>query len=379
MTDEATSTSPETAKRRAREPAPRARSGRPRVAVVGLGIGRSHLKALLAEPATSEVCAICDVDRKRLRQVGDEFGVAARFPDFATMLAREAPDAVVVATPNDLHEPMTVAALEAGAHVFCEKPLAHDLAAARRIDRAARRSGRCVLLDLSSRFTATARTMKRYLVSGRCGPLYHASTYWARTRGIPSWSPWFHSRRRAGGGPVIDLGVHRIDLALWFLGEPAVATVSAFTHGRLGRRLLGGSFDVEEFGGGILRCAGGATVVFETSWAENSGRREVILTRVLGEAGGAVERNVDHAYEFVAELYQDRRGKLVEVERRRFAQPALVPVREFLRAVRDGAAADGSGGLPDAATGLRLAEVLEAVYRSARERREFGLAELRAT
>ena len=377
MTDAATSPLLESAKRRARDPAPRERAVQRRVAIVGLGIGRSHLKALRKGPASAQVCAICDVDRKRLRQVGDELGVDARYVRFETMLARERPDAVVVATPNDLHEPMTVAALEAGADVFCEKPLAHDLASARRIERAVRKSGRRVLIDLSSRFTATARTVKRYLASRRCGPLYHASTYWARTRGIPSWSPWFHSRRRAGGGPVVDLGVHRIDLALWFLGEPAVLSVAAFTHGRLGRRLAGSRFDVEEFGGGILRCAGGASVVFETSWAENSGRREVILTRVLGEAGGAVERNVDHAYEFVAELYSDRRGRLVEVDRRRFEQPALVPVREFLRAMEAGAALPE--GLPDAATGLRLAEVLEAAYRSAKEGREVAIAELRAT
>jgi predicted dehydrogenase len=370
VTDEAGSPLKDAPKRRPRGETPL------RVAIVGLGIGRAHLKGIVQQAAGASVCAICDSDKKRMKLVGDEFGVEARYSDFAKMLAREAPDAVVVATPNDLHEPMAVAALEAGAHVFCEKPLAHDLASARRIERAARRSARRFVFDLSFRFTPTARTVQRFLRSGRCGPLYHASTYWARTRGIPSWSPWFFSRRRAGGGPVIDLGVHRIDLALWFLGEPAVASVAAFTHGRLGRRLVRRGFDVEEFGGGILRCAGGASVVFETSWAENSGRREVMLTRVLGEAGGAVQRNLDHTYEFVAELYQDRRGKLIEVDQKQFAQPAQVPVQEFVRAIRTGADVDG---LPDAATGLRLAEVLEAIYRSARDGREYALAELRAT
>lgn len=349
---------------------------KPRIAIVGLGIGRSHVVGLRQSPALAEICALCDHDRSRLRRVGEEFGVAARYDDFDEMLAKEAPDAVVVATPNDLHAPMAVAALEAGAHVLCEKPLAHRLDAAREIAAAARRRRRFVMLDLSFRFTTEARTAKRWLESGRCGALYHSSTYWARTRGIPTWASWFFTKARSGGGPVIDLGVHRIDLALWFLGEPKVESVAAFAHGRLGRKLAGSRFDVEEFGGGILRCARGASVVFETSWAENSGRREVMLTRTLGVDGGAVHKNLDHTYEFVAELYEDRRGELVEVDPKRFAQPALVPAREFVRAIAAGA--DVQARLPDVAAGLRLAEVLEAVYLSAREGREVALDEVRA-
>ena len=293
------------------------------------------------------------------------------------MLEKEKPDAVVVATPNDLHAPVAVAALEAGAHVLCEKPLAHRLDAARAIAEAARKRRRFVMLDLSFRFTGGARTAKRFLESGRCGDLYHSSTYWARTRGIPTWAQWFFTAARSGGGPVIDLGVHRIDLALWFLGEPAVERVAAFAHGRLGRRLVGAKYDVEEFGGGILRCAGGASVVFETSWAENSGRREVMLTRTLGVRGGAVHRNLDHTYEFVAELYEDRRGELVEVDAKRFVQPTLVPAREFVRAMLGGAQAQA--GLPDVATGVALSEILAAIYLSAREGREVALAEVRAS
>jgi predicted dehydrogenase len=349
----------------------------PRVAVVGLGIGRSHVVGLLQPPARAEVVALCDHNRSRLRRVGEEFGVAARYSDFEEMLEKEKPDAVVVATPNDLHAPVAVAALEAGAHVLCEKPLAHRLDAAREIAAAARKRRRFVMLDLSFRFTGGARTARRFLASGRCGDLYHSSTYWARTRGIPTWAQWFFTAARSGGGPVIDLGVHRIDLALWFLGEPAVERVAAFTHGRLGRRLVGAKYDVEEFGGGILRCAGGASVVFETSWAENSGRREVMLTRTLGVRGGAVHRNLDHTYEFVAELYEDRRGELVEVDAKRFVLPTLVPAREFVRGMLGGA--EARAGLPDVATGVALSEILAAIYLSAREGREVALAEVRSS
>jgi len=364
--------------RRGAPPAsPRSRAADlPRVAVVGLGIGHSHVAGLLQPPALAEVVALCDHNRSRLRRVGEEFGVAARYAEFEEMLEKEKPDAVVVATPNDLHAPVAVAALEAGAHVLCEKPLAHRLDAAREIAVAARKRRRFVMLDLSFRFTGGARTAKRFLESGRCGDLYHSSTYWARTRGIPTWAQWFFTAARSGGGPVIDLGVHRIDLALWFLGEPAVERVAAFAHGRLGRRLVGAKYDVEEFGGGILRCAGGASVVFETSWAENSGRREVMLTRTLGVRGGAVHRNLDHTYEFVAELYEDRRGELVEVDAKRFVQPTLVPAREFVRAMLGGAQAQA--GLPDVATGVALSEILAAIYLSAREGREVALAEVRS-
>jgi predicted dehydrogenase len=367
----------------------------PRVAIVGLGIGRAHAKGLGEAPAAATICALCDVDRERLRRVGDEFGVAARYSDLSRLLRDEAPDAVIVATPNHLHEPMALAALAAGCHVLVEKPLGHTLASARTIAAAAAKARRLVMLDLSLRFGAAARTMKAYLDTGRCGRLYHASTYWCRTRGIPSWSSWFADRRRAGGGPVIDLGVHRIDLGLWFLGDPAVESVAAVTHGDLGRLLARESrkrtraarFDVEEFGGGLLRLAGGRALVFEVSWAENSGRREVMLTRVLGLRGGAVHRNAGHSYDFSPELYADRRGTLVTLEPRPYAREAQVPAREFARAItasgrrgrgRDAATARRGHGLPDARRGLELQRVLTAIYRSARERREVAMAEIEA-
>lgn len=350
-----------------------------RLAVVGLGIGRAHVRGLKTAAAdrgvpTAEVVALCDTDAGRLRAVGAEFGIAARYASFARLLRAEKPDAVVIATPNHLHAPMAIAALEAGCHVLVEKPLADALAAATELERAARASGRRVMLDLSLRFGAAARTAKAWLDSGRCGRLYHANTYWCRTRGIPTWGSWFTERKRAGGGPVLHLGVHRLDLALWFMGDPEVIAASAVMHGELGRALSKrrrARFDVEDFGGGLLRLAGGRAVVFEVSWAENSGRREIMLTRVLGVGGGAIHRNLDHGQDFVAELHQDRRGALVSPDPRPWQRTALLPTHEFLRAIRDRRHA-----IPDAADGLRLQRILAAIVRSADEGREVRLAEL---
>lgn len=360
--------------RRRVEPASRAPL---RVAVVGLGIGRSHVRGLLdlEGSATADVVALCDADARRLRSVGDEFGIAARYASLPRLLAAEKPDAVVIATPNDLHAPMGIAALEAGCHVLVEKPLAHTLAAARALAAAATKARRRLMVDFSLRFGAAARTAKAWLDSGRCGRLYHANTYWCRSRGIPTWAAWSTQKRRAGGGPVVDLGIHRIDLALWFMGDPAVTAVSAVMHRDLGRALTrrrGGRFDVEEFGGGLLRLEGGRAVVFEVSWAENSGRREIMLTRVLGVGGGAIHKNVDHGQEFVAELHLDRRGALVAPDPERWRRGAVVPAQEFVRGV-----ADPAVELPDGAAGLRLQEILAAIEQSALEGREVALAELR--
>ncbi len=354
-----------------------------RVAVVGLGIGRSHVRALRAPPLSDEepgvppleVVALCDRDARRLRAAGDEFGIAARFTDFGRLLAAERPDAVVIATPNDLHVPMGIAALEAGCHVLIEKPLSHTLATAQALAAAARRHRRQrVMLDLSYRFGAAARTVHAWLSSGRCGPLYHANTYWCRTRGMPPPGSWLAQRKRAGGGAVASLGVHRIDLALWFMGDPEVVSVAAVQHGALGKALAGrhrgARFDVEEFGGGLLRCAGGRAVVFESSWAENSGRREIMLTRVLGLRGGAIHRNLDHTEEFVAELHADRNGVLMTPDPEPWRRGARSPVREFARSI---AVADPE--LPDLATGVRLQRILAAIDCSAREGREVALAE----
>ena len=258
-----------------------------RIGVVGLGIGKMHLRHL-TERDDASVVAVCDRDSRRLRAAQREFGVEARYQDLDAMLRAERPDGLIVATPNHLHEPMVLSGLAAGCHVMCEKPLAHTWESAQRIAAAAaKRRGRVTMIDLSFRFTAASRTVHAYLQSGEAGRLYHARTQWSRSRGIPFFGPWFHDRRRSGGGPLIDLGVHRLDLALWFLGEPKVKSVSAATHGLLGRRLAQrrrARYDVEDLAVGLMRLSGGGSLSLDCSWAENSSRKEVMCTRGPGRS-----------------------------------------------------------------------------------------------
>jgi predicted dehydrogenase len=344
-----------------------------RVGVIGLGIGRHHIRGYQSHP-NAEVVAVSDLDETRLQEIADQYGVPKRYTSGEEMLRRETLDVVSVATPNKYHKPLTVAALQAGCHVLCEKPMAMSAAEGREMLAAAERAGKRLMINFSYRFSEQSQALKAQVESGILGDVYFARTIWHRRRGVPKFGSWFGQKALSGGGPLIDLGVHRLDLALWLMGYPQPVWVLGSTYNPIAARLAreqGVTYDVEDLAVAMITFANGATLELEASWAANVQEQELMETRLLGTEGGLVQRNRNETYEFEAELYVERGGQQFDLKLHPLRKPqdgtnAMFHLIDSL--VND---------VPHIATGeegLLVMQILDAIYQSAEEGRPIQIA-----
>jgi len=281
-----------------------------RIGVVGLGMGRAHIDGYREHPA-ADVVAIADADKGRLEKSASELGIKNCYGDAYEMFKQEQLDVVSIAVPNKLHKPLTMAALESGAHVLCEKPMAMNAAEAEKMLAVARRTKRCLGINFSFRFTPQSFAMKQMVDNGEMGDIYFGRTVWHRRRGMPGFGGWFGQKALAGGGPLIDLGVHRLDLALWLMGYPEPEWVLGSTYNHLASAISKKQhkvFDVEDFACGMIKFKNGATLEIEASWAANIKESEQISTRLLGTKGGLFQYNLEEGYQFKVECYQEKAG-----------------------------------------------------------------------
>jgi predicted dehydrogenase len=334
-----------------------------RFGVIGLGMGRGHVKGFQAHP-DCEVVAVCDPDAKRLKEIADRFSVPQRYSSAADMFASEHLDGVGIATPNKFHMPLTLAALKAGCHVFCEKPMALNAREGRRMVAAARKARKHLMINFSYRFFDQSIALKKEVDSGAIGDVYFARTVWHRRRGLPGFGGWFGQKALSGGGPLIDLGVHRLDLALWLMGYPKPLWVMGSAYDHIAAPLAkksGKKFDVEDLAVGLVKFANGATLEIEASWAANVAEAELMETRLLGTKGGLVQRNVGEGYNFEAELFLDRDGAQFDMK----LHPPMPAVREpyycFVESILGRAKPTATGD-----EGVIVMELLDAIYKSAR-------------
>lgn len=344
--------------------APAVRRGkRLRVGVIGLGIGRMHIEGW-RQHADVDVVAIADPDVERLEQIGDKFDIAARYPHAAEMLARERLDVVSICTPNKFHHALTLAAFEAGCNVLCEKPMAMNADEGRAMLAAARRAGKRLMINFSYRFSAQSRALKSQVDAGVFGDFYFGRSVWHRRRGMPGFGGWFGTKALAGGGPLIDLGVHRLDLALWLMGYPRPVWVMGSTYDPIARELAaaaGKSFDVEDLAAGMIRFDNGATLILEASWAANIGEAELMETRLLGTRAGLLQHNLDEGYRFDAHIYVERNGAQFDMHLHPGADTARSAMHDYAEAIL----ADAPHPAPGE-EGLVVMEILDAIYASAR-------------
>jgi predicted dehydrogenase len=334
-----------------------------RVCVIGLGMGEGHIQGYQSNPR-AKVVAIADIDPHRLREAGDRFRIPVRYDSAEAMLQREHLDVVSVAVPNRFHKPLTILALQSGAHVLCEKPMALNAAEAREMIAAAKKARRRLMINFSYRFTAAAQALKKQVDTGVLGDVYFARTIWLRKRGIPGFGGWFGIKAMSGGGPLIDLGVHRIDLALWLMGYPKPVWALGSTYDRLVRPLAKKSkrkFDVEDLAVGMVKFANGATLEVEASWTSHIAERELMETRLLGTKGGLVQRNLNGGYDFEGRLYLDRGGRQEEVTTKPVRHNLGGPMSYFIECI-----AKGKPHIATGEEGATVMEVLDAIYASAR-------------
>jgi predicted dehydrogenase len=335
-----------------------------RVGVIGLGIGRHHIRGYQTHPDAA-VVAIADLDEARLAEIGDQYGVEERYTSGEQMIAEAGLDVISIATPNKLHKSLTIAALEAGCHVLCEKPMAMNAGEARAMLVAAGRVGKRLMIDFSYRFSEQSQVLKAQVDAGVLGEVYFARTLWHRRRGLPRFGGWFGQKALSGGGPLIDLGVHRLDLALWLMGYPRPVWVLGRTYNPIASALAaekGVEYDVEDLAVAMITFENGATLEIEASWAANVQEREWMETRLFGTRGGLVQRNLNETYEFEAEIYLEQGGapfdiKLHASNRR---APELNAMYHFVDSIVTGAPHTATGE-----EGLLVMEILDAIYKSA--------------
>lgn len=332
-----------------------------RAGVIGLGMGRAHIRGYREHPQV-DVAAIADIDGDRLQKVGDEYGIASRYHTAEEMLEKERLDIVSVATPNAMHKPLAILAFEHGCHVLTEKPMAMSAKEGTEMISAAEKAGKRLMINFSFRFTPQTMALKREVETGILGDVYFGRTEWHRRRGIPKFGGWFGQKSLSGGGPLIDLGVHRLDLALWLMGYPKPVWVMGSAYSHIADRLASEEhvkFDVEDLAVGLIKFQNGATLEVEASWAGNIGEKELMTTKLLGTKGGLIQRNLDEGYGFEAEIYLERNGSLFDMR----LSPASPPVPPAMYHFADAIFSD----TPHIATGeegLTVMKLLDAIYES---------------
>ncbi len=244
-----------------------------KIGIVGVGqIGKHHLDRYRKLPV--ELVAAADIDESEAKRVADEHGIPNVFTDFRKLLAMEEIDAVDVCLHNNLHAPVTIAALEAGKHVYCEKPIAGSYADGKAMVEAAERTGQMLSIQLATVFSTETKAAKRLIDGGHLGDLYFAKSIGYRRRGRPYVDGYgtssFVQKSIAAGGAMFDMGVYHIAQVLYLLGNPAIETVTGAAHQAIPMyedRQKKGKYSVEELGLGFIRLAGGVTFSVEESWA----------------------------------------------------------------------------------------------------------------
>ncbi len=271
---------------------------KPKVGFLGTGwIGRHRMEAAVATGAI-EAAVICDPSPECTAEAAKLAPDAQIVPSFAAMLEQDL-DGVVIATPSALHAEQSIAALERGMAVFCQKPLGRNAAEAQAVVDAANRADRLLSVDFSYRYTAGAQAIAGLLRERAMGDVFAADLVFHNAYGPDK--PWFYDRAQSGGGCVMDLGVHLVDLLLWLLDFPEVTDVSSTLRSGGGPLAPDG---VEDYAVAQLTLASGLVARLACSWRLQAGQEAVIEASLYGTGGGASLHNVGGSfYDFEAKRF----------------------------------------------------------------------------
>jgi len=353
-----------------------------RVGVIGLGwAGQQHLAAYHARPDT-EIVALAGLEDRPRAKLAAKYAIHHAVAGWEDLLEVEGMDAVSVCVPTFLHAPIAIAALERGMHVLSEKPIALNGPEADRMVRAARKADRVLDVAFNHRQRGDIQKLKALIDEGRLGRPYYAKAWWLRRTGIPTMGSWFTRAELAGGGPLVDIGVHVLDYALFLLGNPAVVAVSASTYDLLAAAGFGSSpdsdktgatddrtFDVEDLATVFMRLADGGTLLVEASWAAHRRDGDEFGITLYGTDGGAELIVDDYAPRGSLKVFGDDGGEPVATRETVTAgRGHKAVVEQFVEKIRSGdwGSHDGSGA-------ASLARLVDACYRSAAEQREIRL------
>lgn len=243
----------------------------------------------------AEIVACADISGERAREFAARNNIPRWYESYAAMLESEKLDGVSVCTPNYAHAEPTILALNAGVNVLCEKPIAISTSDAERMVAAARTTGKMLTIGHHMRFLPEAQFLKKLINEGELGQIYYGRSHALRRRLVPGWGQ-FHIKAKSGGGPLIDVGVHALDLIIWLMGSPTATAVSGSVYTMFGNRpdfynpygvYQRQDYDVEDFACAMVRFDNGSSLVLEASWATHLKEDESFPQIILGDKGGA--------------------------------------------------------------------------------------------
>lgn len=348
-----------------------------KVGIIGAG-GMASYHVTGFRQAGADVVALADVNETAAKYSASKFGIADVYRDVATMLKRRDIDAVSVIVPNKYHAPLTLQALKAGKHVFCEKPPALNAREATAMAAAAKQAKRTLMFNFNNRARPESFAMRDYIEQGVVGRINSCQARWIRRTGIPGFGGWFTTKALSGGGPLIDL-LHMVDLGLHFMGNPEPAQILARTFtdfiddktfkGPWGiADVAGGKTDVEAAAHGFVTFKTGQSLSFQVSWAEMNKREEVSVVFQGQKAGGMVQRlfgadGIDATAIDACELYTHENGRPVN-------RTIMVPADETMGRTRSAAnfihtilGNEAPLNTPDQA--VALMKIIDGAYKSA--------------
>jgi predicted dehydrogenase len=329
-----------------------------------------HARGYL-EAGGFNLAAVADLIPQRRRELMSDFGIPREYADAKELVADKEIDAISICLPTALHAPITIAALRSGKHVVCEKPPALDAKQARLIERAATKAGKVVLYSLQRRFGGAEQAAKQAISKGYAGEVFHARSQWLRTRGIPiGTGGWFSRKAESGGGPMIDIGIHMLDLGWHLLGQPRPLSVFGATHEKF-RDLApkGVTMDVEDSAFALIRFDGGRSLEVAASWTLNQPpQQQGTLCRVLGDKA-AIDVYTPNGAMLYRNFDEKGQARATPLKPPRFTGHG--PLMRHFRECIGGRAKPQIGP----AQGVILMQMIEAIYKSAATGKSVNLRE----
>lgn len=344
-----------------------------RIGLIGSGnIGTVHMKEFSKLRDECEIIALHDLIGPLAERRASEFGIPCVMPSSDALIQDDRIDAVIIGVPNACHAELAVKALEAGKHVLLEKPMGINGQAARQIINAQKKSGKTLMVAHQMRWEWLPLQVKGQIACGELGRIYAAKTGWFRRKGIPGWGTWFTRSDQSGGGPLIDIGVHMLDLTLHLMGNPTPVSVTGATYAQFGpvRKGIGtwgtpdwnGRYDVEDMAMAIVKMDDGSTLTLDVSWAVHMDTDNAPFVHLFGTEGGASLKG--NKGKWLTEKFdQPMEKELVAPDNDEGGRIRLS--RHFLECIRD-----GKEPISNARSGLINNLIIDAIYASSQSGRE---------
>ncbi|CQR24152.1 putative oxidoreductase ygjR [Streptococcus varani] len=363
-----------------------------RVAVIGCGgiANNKHFPALTSQADKCELVAFCDIKVERAKEAAEKFGTADAkyYEDYKELLKDDSIDVVHVCTPNVSHAPITIAAFEAGKHVLCEKPMSHSPLEAKKMLEAWKKSGKQFTIGYQNRFRDEVRALHESCEKGELGDIYFAKAHALRRKAVPTWGV-FPDKSQQGGGPLIDIGTHALDITLWMMDNYEPESVTGSVFHKLGNlpgaeegNLFGpwdtDTYEVEDSAFGYIKMKNGATIFLEAAWALNILESKEAATTLCGTLAGA-HINSGMSYSQPQLIFnRSRNGILMQEEISGAGNiaffegganaPEVLEAKQWLEAIQN-----GTEPLVKPEQAFVVTQILDAIYQAAETGNEVKL------